>query len=390
MAADIGWACSLADCSDMAVTISDLDAYCEPFDVEIQKLRPADELLFISEAGFREWLTDRPAGVVRYADGTVGFETEAFLLLTPEDDARNFKPALQRRSPKIAVKCVGDSDLLAADIGPFITVGTDLPWAQYAFGVWLDVALPRLMVSLASELTRATLEIDFSGPPKVTLEGIADSGAATLGTSGFFALQSAVQWVYESDREVETRKKLFGIELARSVKNHANAYEAFRDGCSDALEGAKIAHQFGLADVSRDALKSMADLRKSVADETTKVAEATRQLSLSIAGTMFYGLGLIAARTVSIVSPYLLDAMALVGLGYVGAIILITHKNLQHQADLRTRWRGKFYEFLRTEDYRTMVTEPLEKSEESLVFSMKCAGGLSSLLFLAVVVHNHA
>jgi len=246
------------------------------------------------------------------------------------------------------------------------------------------------MVALVAEVNHVNSDIDFAGPPKITLEGVGVYEPARLGSDAFFALQSAVKWVYDLDREVETRKKLFGIEFARSVKNRGKAYVAFSEGCSDALEGAKIAHQFGLAEVSRDALKSMADLRKSVADETTKIADATRQLSLSIAGAMFYGLGLIAARLGSVANPYLLDAMAAVGLGYVAAIIWITHRNLKQQADLRKRWRGKFYDFLRTDDYRIMVTEPVEESEGSLRFAMKCAGTLSLLLFLVVAMHNHA
>ncbi len=389
LAEDIGWSCTLVDCSDMEVTLGDLSDYCEPFDVRIEKIGSPDELLFISAPGFREWLEGRPCGKARYAGATVGFETESFLLLAAEDESREFTPGLERRSPRAVVKSMGETPLLAADIRPYILVGSNHPWSQPAFGIWLEVALPRLMVALATEVNYVSSEIDFAGPPKVTLEGIDVYEPAKLGADAFLALQSAAKWVYEVDREVETRKKLFGIEFARSIKSRARAYGAFGEGCSDALEGARIAHQFGLAEVSRDALKSMADLRKSVADETTKIADATRQLSLSIAGAMFYGLGLIAARLGSATNLYLLDAMAVVGLGYVAAIIWITHKNLKQQEDLRKRWRGKFYEFLRTEDYRTMVTEPLEKSEGSLRFAMMCAGALSFLLFLVVVVHNH-
>lgn len=390
MVADLGWSCTSVDCSDMEVTLGDLDDYCEPFDVRITKVKPSDELLFISAPGFRGWLEGSPSGKVRYAQATVGFETESFVLLAAEDESRGFTAGGERRSPRMIVKSVGETPLLTADVRPYILVGENYPWSQQAFGIWLEVALPRLMVALSAEVNHVNSQIDFAGPPKVTLEGAHLGAPGTLGTEAFLSLQSAIKWVYEVDREAETRKKLFGIEFARSVKNRSGAYDAFREGCGDALEGAKIAHQFGLAEVSRDALKSMADLRKSVADETAKITDATRQLSLSIAGAMFYGLGLIAARLTSVANPYLLDAMAIVGLGYVSAIIWITHNSLEQQEDLRARWRGKFYEFLRTEDYKTMVTEPLEKSEESLRFAMKCAGVLSLLLFAVVGIYNHA
>lgn len=264
-----------------------------------------------------------------------------------------------------------------------------MPWGDKAFDAWVRIAIKKLMCSVASEVHPETSVIEFGGPPRIVLTSAGLASPATLGADGFRVLQDASKWIYEFDREVETRHKLFSIELARSVSPGTDVSLAFRNAAAAALEGARIAHGFGLVELSKEALKSMADLRKTVAEDTTKLSEAMRQLSLGVAAALFYGLALVAARLAAVVSPFLLDAMAVVGAAYVGTIVLVNWRHLSQQKTLRDRWREKFYRFLRADDYKSMVSEPLDAAERSLKVSMWISSIITLIFFVAVVVHNH-
>ncbi|TIV70763.1 MAG: hypothetical protein E5V79_06450, partial [Mesorhizobium sp.] len=90
--------------------------------------------------------------------------------------------------------------------------------------------------------------------------------------------QSVATWVYENDRELENRHGLLAAEVART---------SFRDGDAQALagvlgtafEGARIAYNFGVTQQSKDTLKALGDLRKTVSDDATKLSETTRTLA---------------------------------------------------------------------------------------------------------------
>lgn len=78
-------------------------------------------------------------------------------------------------------------------------------------------------------------------------------------------------------------------DIARSAGGNGDDLQVLLNNLSDSLEGAKVAYQVSLSDLGRDMLKTLADLRKAVTEETAKVTDATRQLVTSVSGALAIG-----------------------------------------------------------------------------------------------------
>jgi hypothetical protein len=69
--------------------------------------------------------------------------------------------------------------------------------------------------------------------------------AETLGQQGFERLQAAARWVYENDRETETRHKLLALEIARVPPELKDTGSVLAAGIDQSLEGARLAFNLG-------------------------------------------------------------------------------------------------------------------------------------------------
>jgi hypothetical protein len=174
------------------------------------------------------------------------------------------------------------------------------------------------------------------------------------------------------------------------------ARAALRDGdlpalaavSGPALEGARIAYQFGVTEQSKDTLKALSDLRKAVSDEAAKLSETTRSLGAAVVGAVFGNIALIVARlTLPANAQFVGAAAVLLGLVltiYVGATIGSGVQFLRIQRDLRRDWKDRLYRFLSTEEYQAMVNRPAERAERSFKIAAWCGGGMCLGLLLAV------
>jgi hypothetical protein len=160
------------------------------------------------------------------------------------------------------------------------------------------------------------------------------------------------------------------------------------------LEGARIALQLGLHKLSLDSLKAMADLRKAVTDETTKLSDATRQLATAVAGALFAGVSIIAARlTMAINGPIVAIAILILGVvicAYVAAVIISGFQFVGIQRELRSQWRERLYRYLPATEYEAMVSRPAAKAEHAFKVAAIISGVLAGLLLLAVIAVTFA
>ncbi|WP_198008063.1 hypothetical protein [Rhodobacter ferrooxidans] len=205
----------------------------------------------------------------------------------------------------------------------------------------------------------------------------------------FRSLQTLAMWVYDNNSDAETRRSLVAAEIARS---------AFPDEepariaalAPNFLEGARIAHQVGLNKVSLDTLRALADLRKTVSDETARFSEATRQLSTSVAGAVFTGIGVMAARlslpvegTAFSVAVFVVGVVLLL---YVWAVIWNGYRFMAIQKQLRLDWRQRLYRYLQKEEYDLLVTSPAESAERAYTWAARFAIAIAVFLLLGLSV----
>lgn len=260
-----------------------------------------------------------------------------------------------------------------------------LPRQDSAFETWKGAAVRALAISIANEVdTDGTLL--FRGPPVIRFKL---DDAAGLQNTTFADLQRATCWAYESPRELENRQGLLASEIARGTLRDG-ALPALCDGAKRALEGARIAYSFGVTQQSKDTLKALADLRKAVMDETSKLTETMRALAGAVSSAAFGAIGLIVARLTLAPSNELVTAAAVaigVVLGlYVGSVIISGVHFMRLQRTLRNDWRARLYSFLTEGDYEKLVETPVERAERGYKIAAWAGGIMTTILIGATVV----
>lgn len=289
----------IEDGSDAVIRAEDVVGDFEPFKVSLAKpAKPADVSAVLTDTAFRDWLSRPPEHKILWsARLTAAFETQS-VRFAPWGDITAFEPTQQQSTARKVVRESGSTPLVPSDLRPWLlNEGAKLPWDDTA-KIWIDLAAQSLFRSLCNEV-ETDGALMFRGPPVVRYSST-KSASTTMSPAGFESLQAASRWVFQMDREVETRHGLLTAELARTNVGSSDAALLFEHGSAPALEGAKIALQLGLHKLSLDSLKAMADLRKAVTDETAKLSAATRQLATAVAGALFAGIGIIAARLLDV------------------------------------------------------------------------------------------
>jgi uncharacterized integral membrane protein len=213
-----------------------------------------------------------------------------------------------------------------------------------------------------------------------------DGQGEALSAARFLALQKAVSWVYESKSEAETRFRLMNYEFGRLGRSGRAILDNVADYAPIALESAKLAFQYSLAKVSSESAKALADLRKSLSEETGRLSEMVRQIINAVSGAVFIGIGLVAARISTDTPPIALLIMGLVVSGYVALIIYSGIKQIQFQREMRTVWRERLYGYISNEDYKKMVLTPAGKAEDQFYTSAIIGGIIAFLIVVALVV----
>lgn len=388
MAGEFGLTCTGEDKSGSEVEVDDLDPDFGPFKVIVTKPPvPGGVSSILTNKGFDDWLSRPPAQTVAWVMRlSQPFRTQA-VLFSPWDGDQTFAAVPVLADPSKVVREAAGGTSVPRAVGQWLLrEGESVAWGNPAAQVWVNRAAAALLATLTNEVEAEVLM--FRGPPVVRYTWPVNLPEA-LGEQGFARLQIGARWVFESDREFETRHGLYTAELARTNVGAGDAAALIKAGASAALEGARIAYQIGLNKLSLDSLKAMADLRKAVADETAKLADTTRQLAGAVAATLFAGIGVVAAKlTVPFSNPiigYSIFALGLVLCAYMGSVILSGWQFVWIQRELRGLWRDKLYRFLPHAEYKKMVEEPVAKAEAGLRVATIAGTGLTIVLFVALL-----
>lgn len=251
------------------------------------------------------------------------------------------------------------------------------PWRAKAAGV--------LARALAQEV-----EVDgrllFRGPPPTRFRR---EGGERIEVGSFGALQAAAGWVYDSPRELENRHGLLAAEVARTALRDGNLAD-LTSVMPVALEGARIAFNYGVFQQSRDSLKTLSDLRKAVTEETSKLADTTRTLATAMTTSALANAGLVIARlTLPKGSGFVGPAAIIIGVAlalYVAVVIASGFHFISIQRDLRANWKDRLYRFLGDEEYRSMVTDPVGRAEAGFKNTAIASGVLAAIMLVAVAM----
>ncbi|WP_228894790.1 hypothetical protein [Pseudoduganella aquatica] len=358
-----------------------------PFRIAFAKPQGSeDELFILTNTAFSAFLkNNQSARLWRVARFGATMRTEGCTYADWEQDVETPAP-IAKKSPRSLVRETSGNRIVPATIAPWTLTDSSFALKSKAAIIWANYSISACIRSLADDIDSETGEIKFKGPPRLTLKlpERADKYFEDLGASAFSSLQQAVAWVFENDREAEVRHILFACEIARSSNPTDGELHLLGRNLQPAFEGAKIAYQMSIAEVGKDTLKSLADLRKSVTEDTSKVTESTRQVAAAVAGALALGFGLIAARTSTTTPHWLLVTVMVIVVLYVGTIIFAGFDFIRLQRSLRSEWQSRLYRFLPQSDYDVMVAVPTRHAERTFTWTAGIGGVVVILLACAV------
>lgn len=301
----------------------------------------------------------------------------------PWGDNSDFMPDEIPPSPRRVVRVLNDGNQFPEDLGRWLLRDPAITIEGRGIQPWRRMALEQLGHALADEI-EPDGRLLFRGPPATRFTPNADT---FVEASSLEAIERAALWVFENPRELENRHVLLAAEIARAALTGGSPTE-LAEISGTALEGAKIAYNFGVTQQSRDTLKALADLRKSVGDETARLAESTRALATAVAGSVLANLGIIVARlSMPATNSWVPAAAVTLGIVlaiYVGSIIWSGMHYLKLQETIRSQWRNRLYRFLDEAEYERMVTDPVKRAERGFSIAALCGGTMSLLLLVSV------
>ncbi|TAW57581.1 hypothetical protein ELI17_15335 [Rhizobium ruizarguesonis] len=384
----LGWTFEISDSQNTHWPLEELEEAFQPFRIVITKPSFEGALAVISLQGFNDLLPDavRLPSRWRIAGLSSPIRTWSLSFLPWERD----EPApvlIKTKNPRFFVREYGADRKVPDEVGMWLLRNPDgdRGVADPYRKAWSSAATEALLRCLPNEIDAETDALRFRGPPRVALAAPSpeqlDSFALEV---AFDDLQHALSWVFENERDAETRHALLAAEIARSGIGPGVATDIVRQDIKLATEGARIAFEMSLAAVGADTLKALGDLRKAVTEETSKVTEATRQTIAAVSGALAVGLGLVAAKLASTTSVLLIDALMLVAVSYVAMVICSGWQFVRMQRKARGYWQPRLYRFLPDAEYQRLVKDPTAMAETAFFVAAWIGGGAVAILALTL------
>jgi hypothetical protein len=241
------------------------------------------------------------------------------------------------------------------------------------------------MRALASEIKNDG-DLVFTGPPRTQLDAPRIGAGNELKLNGYNDLLAAAAWVYENVTEAEQRHGLFAAEFGRThPPAEAETAAVFAAIAANVLEGARLAYQLSLSDLTREAIKAQGDLRKAVADDTAKLADNARQVVTAVAAALATCIGLVAAKVGTTTPHWLLAVVAFLAGVYVCVVVATGWVFMSVQRDMRQKWRSRLYRFIPKPDYDAMVVDPAGRAEAMFTVSA-IAGGVVATFAIVIIL----
>ncbi|SHI78732.1 hypothetical protein SAMN02745911_1160 [Aureimonas altamirensis DSM 21988] len=381
--------CSISDEAGTRWGVDDLEEALEPFRIIITK-SSTDSLILqvLTEQGFRDLLIDSAVTKRVWWIAGLGAPIRTFeRVYLPWGRIAQPFDEIETKNPRYLVREYTEDRIVPSNVGRWIlrNPDMDLGVSDRYRNAWAEAATMALASSLPNEIDAESGALRFRGPPRLILEKPSTEDLSVFAAGqGFDELQKAANWVFESERETETRHLLLASEIARSATATRSATAFLLDELKTAVEGARIAYEMHLSSMGAETIKSLAELRKAVTEETGKVTEATRQTSAAVASALAVGLGLLAAKVTTAVSSILTAGLMAVAVVYVLMVIVTGWVFVSLQREARAKWKERLYRFIPGDDYKELVTDPTERSE--LAFKIACILGGGSVIALAIVV----
>jgi hypothetical protein len=236
------------------------------------------------------------------------------------------------------------------------------------FDAWSAVAVEKLAFALPYEVR------SVEGEERVVLKGPRTTPVAVVPMTRDWPskilepLTEAATWVYATPREAEARFLFLNNHLSLDWRDGMHWPDGLFHLLRGSLASAKDAYAFHLQDQSKDALKTLGDLRKSLQDEVARAQTATRDLlsslwrDFAIAGVVLALKSPTASQiTGAEVLRWVTLATAVLLVVSLGMTILANGRFNKLADEARGEWRRKLYAFVSEAEWTRLVEEPIRR-----------------------------
>ncbi|MGR4891025.1 hypothetical protein ACIPPQ_08350 [Sphingopyxis sp. LARHCG72] len=360
----------------------------ETVSVRLTKKSGPDDAYFLTHAGFEAALGRDPfiLGVrkIWVADEFLPFATQKCVYAPWGAMADPIGPADIFDSPRRLVRDQSHH-LAPSDVGPwYLTVPGDDGSAVFA--TWKEQAAKQLAFCLPTEIRSAN--DGFQVVLKGARSAFADVNATQSVAPMFDALTDAVRWIYDQRRDTETKFHLLNNHLALYWRDGDVWPLGLAEVLQNSLASAREAFAFHLQEDSKEAIKSLGDLRKALQDEVSRTQTATRDLltalwrDAAIAGAAF------ALRTATanatMVNLIALSAAALLFASLVTTVLSNWRFDVLARG-VREQWRKRLYAFMSAAQWNELVVQPISKARWVYRLSVVPVAAVYVALILALL-----
>lgn len=296
-----------------------------------------------------------------------------------------FVQAPVMKNPRSIVKESSANRTVVSDIRPWLLRSDPASLTCSSSMIWTKACISVCLKCLPDEVDAVAEELRFKGPPKRIVNFYKGSLDDEIDFRSFEHLQLAISWMFELENQAELRSLYFKAELARSGLPTKTDSTALLMAVDSALEGAKISYAMSVSELGKDTVKALADLKKTITEDTAKLTEATRQTIAAVAAALAVGIGLLAARASAKASIDLIGSIMIIVAVYIALIIMTGWNLIRLQRQLREDWHPKIYRFLTEAEYHSMVEKPASTAEFSFIIGSLVGGAIVALLTIYII-----
>lgn len=207
----------------------------------------------------------------------------------------------------------------------------------------------------------------------------------------FDPLSKCASWIYTVRQEAESKHILLNYHLAIELKS--GDFWPDRYALSSALINAKEAYRLHLTDSSKEALNSLATLKKTLHEEVGRVVESTHKLSSNLWRDFIIVISVIVLRFT--VESRNLPKYAVIVVGCIVILfiainfltaIIVNQRFFKIAETNRKDWRKKIYQFLDEQGYEKLVSKPVLDAQ-SAYSRVACVTGFLYIIIIAILCY---
>ncbi|KOX60118.1 hypothetical protein ADL19_03620 [Streptomyces purpurogeneiscleroticus] len=371
------------------------DLETEPLRVVLTKARDPGWCYFLTAAGFASTLRDDFVAEPLAVWVAAAFAPFSTMTLSVSSWGGPRTPPHAGTLPERPRKLVRDltHGRTPPVIGPWL-LATRPTAGSPVFDAWSAIAVEKLAFTLPYEVR------SVEGEERVVLKGPRTTPVAVVPMTRDWPsrilepLTEAASWVYAAPREAEARFLFLNNHLSLDWRDGLHWPDGLLHLLRGSLASAKEAYAFHLQDQSKDALKTLGDLRKSLQDEVARAQAVTRDLlsslwrDLAVAGVV---LALKSPTAPQIASAEVLRWVTLATASLLAVSLSMTifaNARFNKLADeARAEWRRKLYAFMSDTEWVKLVEGPIQRGRIVYRVALPIVGALylGAALYLVAV-----